>query len=328
MHAHRFFHRFSLPAPARPAAVGRPVILLPIVALALLFALTAPALAQMEQSTIDAGPAIQWQRGPSTMAIGDDLAEIDLPEAFVYLDREDTQALMEYFGNPVNGTEQATLAPASDDEQWIVVFEWDGIGYVETEDQSLDADALLESIRAGTEQANEVRRERGWSTMEIVGWREVPHYDAATQNLTWAIEGRSDGAPNVNRVTKLLGRKGVMNVTVVSSLDELPRAVEATDQLLTQYRFVDGQRYADFVPGTDRVAELGLAALVAGGAGAALVKSGLLGRIWKLLVLGAIAALSLGRRLMRTVFGGRADETVAVSADQIGATGSGGSSGA
>ncbi|MCP5120749.1 MAG: DUF2167 domain-containing protein [bacterium] len=255
------------------------------------------------QAQEPAEPTIEWQAGPGTAPIGD-FAELDLPDDFVYLDAADTKELMLLFENPVSDTELATVAPASDDEQWFLVFEWDDMGYVKDDEEDLDPDAILSSIRQGTEAANEERRQRGWATMDIVGWQEEPNYDPQTHNLTWAIIGASDGHQNINRIVKLLGRRGVMTATLVSSPEELAAASLATDRLLAGYSFNSGSTYAEFLPGKDRVAEVGLAALVVGGAGAALVKSGLLARLWKLIVVGVLALVAFVRKL----FGGGQSE--------------------
>lgn len=256
----------------------------------------------------DGAPSpLQWTRGPGTAPIGEGLAEIDVDENYVFLDAEGTRKLMEMTQNPVSGLEVATVAPISDDDTWFVVFEFEDIGYVSDEEKDdLDADAMISSIREGTEAANEERRKRGWPTMEIVGWHETPHYDARTHNLSWAILGQSEDHKSINRIVKLLGRRGVMTVTLVASPETLPAAVPHVEALLDGYRFRPGNTYAEFVPSTDKIAEYGLTALVVGGAGAALVKSGLLAKLWKPIAIGLVA---LGAGLKRLITGGRKAET-------------------
>jgi uncharacterized membrane-anchored protein len=241
-----------------------------------------------------APPPLEWLRGPGTVPIGDGLAEIELTDDYVFLDAEGTQRMLEMGGNPVSGSELATVAPLSDEQGWFIIFEWADIGYVkDDEGEDLDADAILESIREGNDAANEERERRGWSTIDIVGWQEPPFYDSNTHNLTWAIVGESSEGRSVNRLIKLLGRRGVMSATLVAAPEELDAAVPEVDALLTGYRFQPGNTYAEFVPGKDRMAEIGLTALIAGGAGVALLKSGLLARFWKVLV-AAGAALVAG----------------------------------
>lgn len=257
-----------------------------VLALCLMLAAgVAPAAAETPEP-----PRLEWLAGPGTAPIGDELAEIDVPEQFVFLEDEGTQTLLQLMGNPTSGAELATMAPASDEANWFVIFEWEPIGFVKDDEAGeIDGDAILASLREGTAAANEERRKRGWSTLEIVGWHEEPHYDAQTHNLTWTIIGESQEGRTLNRFVKILGRRGVMTATLVAGPEELAAAIPAVDALLAGYRFRPGNTYAEFVPGKDRLAEIGLTALIAGGAGAALVKSGLLARLWK-----PIAALGAG----------------------------------
>jgi hypothetical protein len=55
------------------------------------------------------------------------------------------------------------------------------------------------------------------------------------------------------------------------------------DQLVGGLKYREGHRYSDYVSG-DRVAGYGLTALIAGGAGALAVKTGLLMKMWKFVV--------------------------------------------
>ena len=263
---------------------------------ATLLVLPAPAGAEEELQN-----PLQWQSGPATASIGE-IAEIDLSSEYVYLDDEGTQKLLALTQNIPSGAELATLAPKND-EQWFVVFEFDESGYVaDDEKDELDADAMLESIRAGTEAANEERRKRGWETMTIVGWREEPHYEYSTNNLSWAIDGETAGRRNVNRMVKLLGRRGVMTATLVGGPDEMDISIAQVNTLLESFRFTAGNTYAEYVPGTDKLAEYGLTALVVGGGAAVLAKSGLLAKLWKPI---AVALVGLGAGVKRFFFSGR-----------------------
>ena len=87
------------------------------------------------------------------------------------------------------------------------MFEFEDVGYVKDDEKdSLDANALLESIKQGTEAGNKERRKRGWATMTILGWETPPRYNETTHNLEWAIRGQSEGEPVINHNTRLLGR--------------------------------------------------------------------------------------------------------------------------
>lgn len=281
----------------QPPPLSAPTPALLALVLALVLGPALPAHAEDPSQDPSDAPSLGFQPGPLRAQMGEgDLAEIQVPEGYLFLDRDGTSRLMELTQNPVSGAEVGTVAP--EEGAWFLVFEWDPMGWVDdAEKGELDADALLASIREGTERANEERERRGWSKFEVVGWTEPPHYDERTNNLTWGIEGRSDGQATINRSIKLLGRRGVMTVTLVADPAEMATASAATDGLLEGYRFRPGHTYAEYIPGKDRMAEVGLTALVVGGAGAALVKSGLLARFWKLLVVGAVGVAGFVKRL-------------------------------
>jgi uncharacterized membrane-anchored protein len=165
-----------------------------------------------------------------------------------------------------------------------VFFEFSADGYVKDDDKDLDADELMKGFQEGQKTANEMRRKRGWPEMTLIGWHKKPFYDPRTNNLTWSKLAESEGEQTINWSTRLLGREGVMNVDLVLGPDRLEAALPAFTQLLEGYEFKSSHRYAEFTSG-DKVAEYGLAALVAGGAGALALKTGLFAKLWKLLII-------------------------------------------
>src|SRR5262245_62095988 len=58
---------------------------------------------------------LPWVHGPATAAIGNNLAEIQLSDSYVFLDANGTKHLMELTQNPVSGNELATISPADKD---------------------------------------------------------------------------------------------------------------------------------------------------------------------------------------------------------------------
>lgn len=106
-----------------------------------------------------------------------------------------------------------------------------------------------------------------------------PRYNDTTHNLEWAIKVRSEeGGTSVNYLTKLLGRKGVMHVTLLVDAEELPATLPAYQKLLSEFTYTAGQSYAEFRQG-DKLAQYSLAGLITAGAGVAMVKSGWLGKL-------------------------------------------------
>ena len=232
---------------------------------------------------------VRWQTGPTTASIGE-MAEIKLPKGYRLTGRMGTQAILTSLENPLSGTELALLAPSAEDADWFVVFEFVRSGYVrDDEGAKLDADKLLESIRKANERSNQQRSERGWPTMQIVGWEHPPAYDKTTRRLSWAVRATSEGQPIVNYNTRLLGRFGVMSAVLVVSPDQLDAVLPEFNKLLEGYSYKTGHKYSEFRPG-DKIAKYGLTALITGGAAAAAVKFGLFKKFWKLLVVAVLAA--------------------------------------
>ena len=64
------------------------------------------------------------------------------------------------------------------------------------------------------------------------------------------------------------------------------------DALLADYAYTDGNKYSEWREG-DKVAEYGLTALIAGGAGIAAAKLGLFGKMWKVILAAFIAMKKL-----------------------------------
>jgi uncharacterized membrane-anchored protein len=234
------------------------------------------------------------------------LAEIEVPEGYLFTEKAGAQKLLELTHNIPNGNEVGALVPEGEEEseQWFVIFEFSETGYIKDDEKDeLDADAILESIQEGTEKQNSVRREKGWPAFHVVGWEKAPYYDSRTNNLTWSIRGRDDvGIDSVNHSTRLLGRRGTMNVDLVVAPEQAAQAIPRVEQILTGFGYQQGHRYSDFISG-DKVASYGLTALVAGGAGALAVKTGLLQKFWKVIVILLVAVGAALKRFFVRIFG-------------------------
>src|SRR6266436_5161413 len=124
-----------------------------------------------------------------------------------------------------------------------------------------------------------------------------------------SVRATSEGRPVLNYNTRLLGRKGVMEVVLVVDPEKLPETLPVFRTLLAGYSLSSGQTYAEYRPG-DKVAKYGLAALVVGGGAVAAAKLGLLAplililkKAWFLIV-GAIAAAATSlKKFLGKIFG-------------------------
>ena len=238
---------------------------------------------QAQQEYLQKVRALKWVRGPASVTVGGN-STLQLPEGYVYLDPANTAKYEELNENFSSGKE-VMVAPR--DLSWNAYLEFSDDGYVK-DDEKIDAPKILKTLSERTEEANEERRRRGWADMHVVGWSIPPAYNAETKRLEWATLLRSRGGEGTNFFTKVLGRRGVTTVVLVSRPEDTTAAIKDLNQVLTGYEFNAGDTYADYKPG-DKVAEYGLTGLIVGGAVAAAVKTGMLKGLWKVLAAGAAA---------------------------------------
>lgn len=253
--------------------------------------------------------SLDFQQGKIALPGG--IATLDLPPAFRYLAPADTARLLEQgWGNPPGGATLGMIVPAGvsplSDEGWGVVVTYEKDGHVKDDDaDSIDYQALLKEIQDGMVEENKERKAQGYPAMTVVGWAEKPHYDKAQHKLYWAKELQTEGAQanGLNYNIRVLGREGVLVLNAVASLDQLDRIRSEMQQVTAFSNFNQGHRYADFDASTDKVAEYGIAALVAGGVAAKLgffgKLLGLLVAFKKLIILGAVAAASFLWKFVR-----------------------------
>ena len=103
----------------------------------------------------------------------------------------------------------------------------------------------------------------------------------------------------VNYETRILGKNGVIKVVLVTDPGNLNLAVTELKNTLSTFEFNPGEKYSEYKQG-DRVAEFGLAALIAGGAAAVASKKGL----WALLMGLLIAAKKFAFVIIIGLFAG------------------------
>lgn len=251
-----------------------------LLALALGAAAVAPVQAADEQAASSPMASLHWQRGPTTIALGS-RSKIQLPKDTAALSEAESNKFLKMTGNlPATGLQ--IIASAND---WWATFEFDDSGYVK-DDETIDADALLKDLKDSDGPSNEERKKQGLPELFTDGWSVPPHYDSATKRLEWGLRlhASDDNTPVINYTVRVLGRKGYERVVLVSSPETLDKDVAEFKTVLAGFDFNAGEKYSEFTQG-DRVAEFGLAALVAGGAAAVAAKTG----FWKVLV-GFLAA--------------------------------------
>ena len=274
-------------------------------AAALTFAVSLPAMAADSGQDVDAEmQKLPWQAGPASADVGT-RSKIQIPDGARLLPESSGGRFLELTGNlPEPGD---TVLIRND---WWATLSFEDSGYVK-DDEKLDPDALLASLRKSEEGANEERGKRGISALTIDGWIVPPHYDPATRYLEYGLKLHSADSPQpvVNYTMRLLSRRGYETVTLVTRPETLQRDVQDLHQVLGGFAFNAGETYSEFRAG-DHVAEFGLGALVLGGAAAAAVKAGwfkgliaVLVAGWKFVAAATVAGAAAVRRFFSRATG-------------------------
>jgi uncharacterized membrane-anchored protein len=224
-----------------------------------------------------------------TITLPGNIATLALPAGFRYLPPADAARLLtDGWGNPPGIETLGMIVPTAvnplSEEGWGVVVTYEKDGHVKDNDaDSVKYDELLKTMQEGLQEGNEERKKQGYPAMSLVGWAETPHYDKASHKLYWAKELHTDGSSQngLNYNIRVLGREGVL---VLNAVAGMPQIGQIRSEMRTVTAFTDftpGNRYADFNDKTDKVAEYGIAALIAGGAAA---KLGLFGKLFAVLL--------------------------------------------
>ena len=257
------------------------------------------------KSFAQAYAGLPWVASPAKPPITDH-AIIALDPATRFLDAKGTNALLKLTGN-LPEEDSYTIAPKSG--SWFAVYNFSDMGYVK-DDEKIDADALLKSMREGQEAGNEERKKQGLDAMSVAGWAVPPHYDAASHNLEYGVTLTTPTGSNINYHLRMLGRRGVMDAALITSPETLKADLAEFRAANKGFAYDDGEDYASYKDG-DKVSQYGLAALVTGGAAAAAVKTGLFAglikgalALWKVIAIGVVAFFAAIRRFAGKLFGG------------------------
>ncbi len=236
-------------------------------------------------------PGIQWNEGPGSAQLGS-IARIELTDGIAATDKEGSARLLRATGNLVGGAEIGILW--SDRSGWWVTFEYvRGDGHIKDDEKDdLDAGAMLDQKRELAAAGNEERRRLKLDELTVVGWSVPPHYDEKSHNLEWGLRLHdSHGVEAINYEVRLLARLGYVGATLVCVPEDFNDALPEFRALLAKLSFTSGESYQEVKQG-DPISEIGLTALVTGGAAALAWKTGLLGKLLKFAKFIAVAVLA------------------------------------
>lgn len=208
-------------------------------------------------------------------------AVLHLGRNYYYLGAaEAKKVLVEAWGNPPRSVDGVLgmVFPVGKtflDDSWGAVVTYDQTGYVTDNDaKSADYNKIVADAHSIEDERNEERQKQGFSTEHLVGWAQPPSYDPATHSVIWARDIRfgNERDDTLNYDVRLLGRRGVLSLNMVSAMSKLPEIRSAAVAFGQAASFEAGARYGDYQPGSDKKAGYGIAGLVAAGVGVAAAK--------------------------------------------------------
>ena len=212
-----------------------------------------------------------WQTGK--IDLPDNLASIELPPNLRYLNAEQSKmVLTDFWGNPPGVNSMGMLFPTNmsplSDSVWAFNINFDEMGFVEDKDADvIKYDELLTELQKEAKEGGKERVSQGYEAIEIVGWASPPYYDKSKKVLHWAKEikfGNGETGNTLNYDMRFLGRKGVLSLNAISGVEQLNLIKENIPTITNAVAFKEGNRYADFDSGIDKVAAWTLGGLVAG----------------------------------------------------------------
>lgn len=234
---------------------------------------------------------LNWIRGPVSLNLIGNVS-FKIPDGYKMLMPPDSAEFIRLNGNPTTKSDDRDyiLMARGGNDGWFAALYYENVGHVE-DNQKINTKKLLELMEKSNEQDNIERQKEGFPAFKLIGWAVEPNYDPKTNRLEWAFEFQtSDGAKTINLNTRVLGRTGDMHVILVDSVPNLVYDMPNFNAALTGLSFDPGHRYADYKEG-DKLARYGLMGLIAGGATAAAVKTGLLAGLFGLIAVSGKAVI-------------------------------------
>ena len=282
------------------------------------------ALSKEELKFIDSvNSAMKWQTGQ--IMVGEGTVKLNIPQGFKFLNAEQSKYILhDIWGNPPQEGVWGMIFPEEGNvwtqNSYTFVVTFDETGFIKDKDaDDINYGDMLKDMQASEKEINLERQKQGYETIHILRWAQAPFYDKNKKVLHWAkeIQFGSEAEHTLNYDVRVLGRKGVLSLNAISSIENLEMVKANINKVLSIPEFTEGNRYSDFNSNTDKVAEYGLGALVAGGV---LAKTGVLATIgkflaaaWKFIAIGFVALFAA----IKKFFVRKKEETEFVATEDV-----------
>lgn len=230
--------------------------------------------------------------GPAKISLGDHLAQVDMPSGYAFIKKDIAEQILKENGSSPEGCLGMIIPQEMKKENsFFVVCRFEDIGHVKDDDaDKLNADEILNSYKDGCKDQNEERKEQGIAPIYVGGWAEKPRYERKKHQVVWALEVKDEDSASapvttINYNTRILGRRGVLSMNLVTDPDKLSDNKKKVAVLLDDTKFVKGSAYEDYQAGKDKDSGLGIAGLILGGGALAVAaKMGAFGAVWKFIL--------------------------------------------
>ncbi|MCD6012465.1 MAG: hypothetical protein K0Q79_2327 [Flavipsychrobacter sp.] len=224
---------------------------------------------QVQQYIDSVDRSIKYQQGKVELR---SVATLDVPNDYKFVPAISAEMIVcDIWGNP-RGSDILGMIVKSDfnvsSTDWAFIITYSEDGYVKDEDaDKIDYDDLLKEMQKGEDEDNKERVKDGYPPIHLMDWAAKPYYDKEKKVLHWAKKlqfGTDSPTISLNYNVRVLGRKGVLVLNAVGSMDDLDDINHHIPNVLKMASFTEGNQYKDFNPSVDKVAAYTIGGLIAG----------------------------------------------------------------
>jgi uncharacterized membrane-anchored protein len=224
----------------------------------------------IDPSMADRFGALEIRRGPQVMAGGD--YTLAVGDGYYVISGDDARwVLSDLWQNLPDPDLQALIFQSGTsplDSAWASTVYYYEDGHISDEEaDKMDYQSIVQARTDAEPELNRQRREAGLPELTTVGLTGTPGYDRATRSLTFSVLLHSTaGGQTLNANAWVLSRHGFVNLNVLGIPEQATDVDAKMPELISMVSLAEGNRYQDYLPGVDAVAEGGLSSLLGGGA--------------------------------------------------------------
>jgi uncharacterized membrane-anchored protein len=214
--------------------------------------------------------ALEIHRGPQVMAGGD--YTLAVGDGYYVLSGDDARwVLGDLWQNLPDPDLQALIfqnGTSPLDSAWAATVYYYENGHISDEEaDKMNYQAIISARKEAEPELNRQRCEAGLPELTTVGLTGTPGYDRATRSLTFSVLLDAEGGPQtLNANAWVLSRHGYVNLNVLGAPEQAADVNAKMPELIGMVSLAEANRYEDYAPGVDAVAEGGLSGLLGGGA--------------------------------------------------------------